>query len=401
MKQNWEIKKMSEVCSKITDGTHKTPKYVENGIRFISIRNIKPFKPIDWNAYVKYISEEEHKELIKRCNPEMGDILFPRIGTLGYAKKIDFEDKVSLFVGLGLAKPNRDLIDSSFLEYYLNTPFIYELSHEMATGAGRQTLALASSKEFPVPVPPLPEQERIVAKLDQCFEAIDQAKANVGRNLQNAKELFQSQLNLIFTRKGEGWEERKLGDLGEITSSKRIYKREYIKEGIPFYRTKEIKELANEKEISLELYISREKYREIKKTFGVPSEGDILISAVGTIGEIYVVRKGDEFYFKDGNLLWLKDFNDVDTNYLKYALISYVDQIKALSRGSAYNALTIEKLKEYIVNLPSLEIQKLIVTKLDKLKRETLYIESNYVQELKVLDELKNSILQKAFNGEL
>ena len=92
MKKGWDIKKLSEVCSMVTDGTHKTPNYVDDGVRFISIKNIKPFKPVNWDAYVKYISVEEHEEWKRRCNPEIGDILFPRVGTLGYAKIIDFQE---------------------------------------------------------------------------------------------------------------------------------------------------------------------------------------------------------------------------------------------------------------------------------------------------------------------
>ncbi|MDD5319610.1 MAG: hypothetical protein PHD43_03140 [Methylococcales bacterium] len=106
-------------------------------------------------------------------------------------------------------------------------------------------------------VPPLPEQQRTVAILDEVFAAIAKAKANAEQNLKNAKELFESYLQSVFKYKDKGWEEKCLDELGVITSSKRIYQREYVKEGVPFYRTKEIKELSNGKEITLELFISR------------------------------------------------------------------------------------------------------------------------------------------------
>lgn len=150
--EGWIEVTLDNVCSKITDGTHKTPNYQSSGVRFISIKNIKPFKKVNWDSYEKYISISEHKELTKRCNPEVGDILFPRIGTLGYAKIIDFDEVVSLFVGLGLAKPIHKLINSNYLEYWMNSPEINRLSHERATGSGRLTLALAESKKLPVPL---------------------------------------------------------------------------------------------------------------------------------------------------------------------------------------------------------------------------------------------------------
>ena len=132
------------------------------------------------------------------------------------------------------------------------------------------------------------------------------------------------------------WKYYFLGELGEITSSKRIFQREYVDSGIPFYRTKEIKELANKELISSELFISRERYEEIKEEFSVPEIGDILITAIGTVGEIYVVEDEKEFYFKDGNILWLKKFKDIDPYFLRYLLSSLINELHNLSSGSAY-----------------------------------------------------------------
>ncbi|MFW1364860.1 restriction endonuclease subunit S [Vibrio parahaemolyticus] len=169
----WTEVTLDDVCSKITDGTHKTPKYQSSGVRFISIKNIRPFQEVNWSSYEKYISVEEHNELTKRCNPEFGDILFPRIGTLGYAKRVDFEEEVSLFVGLGLAKPIRSLITSKYLEYWMNSTEIYNLSHQKATGSGRLTLALAESKKLPVPLTSISMQNEIVEKIEELFSHID------------------------------------------------------------------------------------------------------------------------------------------------------------------------------------------------------------------------------------
>ncbi|MFA1569204.1 restriction endonuclease subunit S, partial [Vibrio tasmaniensis 1F-187] len=171
--EGWIEVTLDDVCSKITDGTHKTPNYKSSGIRFISIKNIKPFQKVNWDSYEKYISEEEHEQLTKRCNPEVGDILFPRIGTLGYAKRIDFEEEVSLFVGLGLAKPIDKFINSKYLEYWMNSPEINYLSHKRATGSGRLTLALAESKKLPVPLTSISMQKKIVEKIEELFSHID------------------------------------------------------------------------------------------------------------------------------------------------------------------------------------------------------------------------------------
>ncbi len=296
-------------------------------------------------------------------------------------------------------KPKNNLIDS-YLVYYLN----HQDLSDYITGLTVPKLNQEKLRSIPIPLPSLEEQQTIVAKLDQAFAAIDQAKANIEKNITNAKELFQSKLNQIFSQKGDdfGYDKHKLGNLGIITSSKRIYKSEYVKEGIPFYRTKEIKELANDKEISLELFISEEKYLEIKEKFGVPKIGDILMSAVGTIGEILVIENENRFYFKDGNIVWFKDFNDVNSFYLKYLLRTFVENLKSLAKGAAYSALTIEKIKEYEVYIPNtLEEQQKIVTQLDQLQEQTNLLVTKYKQKLVNLEELKKSILEKAFKGEL
>lgn len=171
--KGWEVASLAELSFVVTDGTHKTPSYQPSGIRFISIKNIRPFSPVNWGSYEKYISKEEHQELIKRCRPEYDDILFPRIGTLGFAKRIDFKEEVSIFVGLGLIKPVKKYVAPKFLEFYMNTPYISRLSEEKANGTGRMTLPLEESRRFPAPLPPLNEQYRIVAKIEELFSELD------------------------------------------------------------------------------------------------------------------------------------------------------------------------------------------------------------------------------------
>ena len=183
----WEVFELQDLCHKVTDGTHKTPAYQESGVRFISIKNIRPFQEINWDCYKKFITREAHEKLIRRCHPEYDDILFPRIGTLGFAKRVDFKETVSIFVGLGLLKPIKDVILPKYLEYYMNTPFIYELSHKKATGSGRLTLPLAESRKFPVPLAPINEQDRIVAEIEKQFSRLDEAVENLKRVKANLK----------------------------------------------------------------------------------------------------------------------------------------------------------------------------------------------------------------------
>ena len=152
------------------------------------------------------------------------------------------------------------------------------------------------------------------------------------------------------------WKVKQLGELVDIGSSKRIFYKEYVPVGIPFYRSKEVIEKHNGKAISTELQISTEKYNDIKEKFGVPVEGDMLLTSVGTLGIPYIVQKDEKFYFKDGNLTWFRNFNNFLLNqFLYYWIISPVGkgELDMVSIGSTQPALTIRGLKGIVINIPT------------------------------------------------
>lgn len=153
----------------------------------------------------------------------------------------------------------------------------------------------------------------------------------------------------------------KLGEIAKVTSSKRIFENEYQTFGVPFLRGQEISRCSLDNPSSTyTCYISRERYEELKCTYGVPLKGDILITAVGTIGNAYLVNRDDDFYFKDGNILWIKDLcNLVYPQYLLLYLKSeyFVRQIKKSLIGAVQKALTIDVLNQVLIELPPIEIQ--------------------------------------------
>ncbi|MBE9054347.1 restriction endonuclease subunit S [Nostocales cyanobacterium LEGE 11386] len=158
------------------------------------------------------ISEETHRELTKNNKPSKGDILYTRVGSFGEAAIIDDDIEFSIFVSLTLIKTKTEILNS-FLKYYLNSYSVKILAKNSISGSGVGNLNVGTVRNFLVPLPPLPEQKRIVAILDEAFEGIDRAIANTEKNLANSRELFESYLNGIFTHKGEGWTEKKLGDI--------------------------------------------------------------------------------------------------------------------------------------------------------------------------------------------
>lgn len=192
------------------------------------------------------------------------------------------------------------------------------------------------------------------------------------------------------------WEKAKIGDHCEITSSKRIFYSEYVDSGVPFYRSKEIIESSQGQPISESLYISTEKYNDIKSRFGVPIPGDMLLTSVGTIGIPYVVRPEDYFYFKDGNLTWFRNFDDSLLSKFLYYWIGSKEGYGVLNNttiGSSQKALTIASLKQIECPLPPVEIQERVV---DILSAYDNLIENNQKQ-IKLLEEAAQRLYKEWF----
>ena len=188
----------------------------------------------------------------------------------------------------------------------------------------------------------------------------------------------------------------KLGDYCSISSSKRIFARQYEDSGVPFYRSKEIIERREYKDISESLFISKELYNSFKEKFGVPVYGDILLTSVGTLGIPYYVKASDKFYFKDGNLTWMKSFVDeLDSKYLYYWLSSSFGKTSLLQRaiGSSQPALTIDILKKYRILLPSIVVQHRIASILSTYDS---LIENN-TKRIRLLEKMAENLYKEWF----
>lgn len=192
------------------------------------------------------------------------------------------------------------------------------------------------------------------------------------------------------------WHTLKLKEICEITSSKRIYLSDYQTEGIPFYRGKEIIERQKGySEVTTELFISIEKFDEIRGKFGVPKVGDLLLTSVGTLGVPYVVKQNDEFYFKDGNLTWFRNLRGIDSKYLYYWILSPFGrtQLKKCTIGSSQPAMTIILLKEMDIILPPLPTQRKIAAILSSYDN---LIENN-LRRIKILEKMAQNLYAEWF----
>ena len=192
------------------------------------------------------------------------------------------------------------------------------------------------------------------------------------------------------------WQPVILGDYCEITSSKRIFYSDYVTDGVPFYRSKEIIERQRGDDISEPLFISNEKYENIKSQYGVPQANDMLLTSVGTIGIAYIVKETDNFYFKDGNLTWFRNFSPLlSSQYLYYWISSVTGQgiLHNSTIGSSQKALTISALKLLKIPLPPIEVQRKIA---DILSAYDDLIENNRKQ-IKLLEEAAQRLYKEWF----
>ncbi|PBC75273.1 restriction endonuclease subunit S [Fibrobacter intestinalis] len=192
------------------------------------------------------------------------------------------------------------------------------------------------------------------------------------------------------------WQKVKLGDIAIVTSSKRFHLSERSDSGVPFYCSKQIIQKVRGELVSDYDYIREEFYENVKKQYGVPEPGDLLITTRGSYGVPYIYKDNDKFYFADGNLTWLKDFKeDIDVRFLYYWICSYEGQkkIDAIAKGTAQKAVTIDGIKNLEISVPSFKTQKRIA---DILSAYDDLIENNQKQ-IKLLEEAAQRLYKQWF----
>lgn len=202
----WEWGRVAELSKQVTDGVHHTPKYIDKGVPFISVKDIDG-STVSFND-CKYISEEQHLDINKRCNPEFGDVLLCRIGTLGRATIVDTKEPFSLFVSVGLIKFFQPYLTSSYLHRVFHSPLLTNQYQEIkAGGSHTNKLNLGDIPRLWIPVAPLAEQHRIVAKVDELMALCDQLEQQTEQSLtahQTLVEVLLAALMPYTSKSAEG-----------------------------------------------------------------------------------------------------------------------------------------------------------------------------------------------------
>ena len=192
------------------------------------------------------------------------------------------------------------------------------------------------------------------------------------------------------------WEKKMIGSIAELTSSKRVYLSDYVNIGIPFYRGKEISELKKNIIPNDILYISESSYLDFKEKYGVPQKDDILITAVGTLGNVLRIQNEDKFYFKDGNLIWFRKISE-SSEFLELILEVKKLDIEKTSIGSTQRALTMVELRKLIFAFPTLPEQQKISSFLSSVDEKL----SQLTRKKELLAQYKKGVMQQLFSGKL
>lgn len=396
MIKEWRRSQLGDIAAISYGYTAKAS--VENvGPKFLRITDIQN-DMVNWSS-VPYCTIDESE--IKKHKLIDQDIVFARTGaTTGKSYLVcDPPESVaaSYLIRLRVQDPT---VSAKFISKYFQTRDYWDNVSSGISGSAQGGFNASKLSALVVHIPPLPEQKQIVAILDEAFEGIDRAIANTEKNLANSRELFESYLNAIFTQKGDGWVEKKLEDIckeitvGHVGSMASKYK----DSGIPFLRSQNI--LPFRIKLDNVVFIDNEFHSALKKSQLRP--GDLAIVRTGYPGTAAVIPE-EIGIVNCSDLVIVKPCDNINPHYLCLFFNSVLGKTLVGSRlvGAAQKHFNITTAKKVLIPLPCLTEQNCFVTKMDELATETQHLETIYRQKLAALNELKQSILQKAFTGEL
>ena len=385
MKKNWEVKRLGEVCEVIAGQSPEGRYYNNAGNGLPFYQGKKEFtekfigEPTTWTTRIT--KEAWQDDILISVRAPVGPVNFST-------------DKICIGRGLAAIRATK-LIDKEFL-----FNFLLKHENEIVSNAGAvfNSISKTQIENISIPLPPLPDQQRIVAILDEAFAAIATAKENAEKNLQNARELFESYLQSVFVNPGDGWEVKKIGEVCELKSGITISPSLERNEGDVLY-TKVGDMNLPENLIEINTSSRFVNSKEIKNNQIIP-EGAVIFPKRGGAIATNKKRKIIKPTIVDLNTMALIPGKKIDNDYF-FFWFQLID-LNDISNGTSIPQINNYSFDEVYIPYPvSLTEQRAIVAKLDALSAETKKLEAIYRQKLNDLDELKKSVLQKAFNGEL
>jgi type I restriction enzyme S subunit len=401
MNRDWEVVPLKDLCEDfkkdIVDGPFgsnlKREHFTSSGVPVLKIQNIKPYEIILKN--MDFVSDEKAAEL-QRHSYKTGDIIITKLG-LPLGSSAIVEDIDDGIIVADLVRVRALKVDTRYLCYHLNSTITSDYLNSQSGGATRPRVKISAVRELPIFKPPLPEQKRIVTILDEVFAGITQATANAGKNLANARELFESYLNSVFSQKGEGWIEKQVGEIADHCLGKMLDKKKnkgFLK---PYLRNLNVRWFDFDLNDLLKM-----RFEEGEEDRYSALKGDLLICEGGYPGRAAIWQNDEPIFFQKA-IHRVRFKEPLHNRWLMYFLYlsNATGNLRQYFTGAGIQHFTGQALKRFQLPVAPLSEISLHLTKFDLLFKETKRLETIYQKKLAALAELKQSILQKAFTGEL
>ena len=395
MKNGWQTKPLGELC-RFIDYRGKTPEKTESGLRLITAKNVKMgFLQTD---PLEFVHPNTYESWMTRGIPKIGDVLFTTEAPLANVCQLDTDERVVFAQRIIILQPADSFLDRTFLKYLLLSDDAQQRIHAKGTGATVKGIKASLLKTVSIGFPPLAEQRRIVGILDEAFEGLATAKANAEQNLQNARALFESHLQAVFTQRGHGWVEKTIGESCVLRSGTTLPKELEKSSGeVPYLKVADMNLAGNVDGVTCSSrYVNR---------------GDVNTSNLLPVGTTIFPKRGGAILTNkkrlttrvicaDLNIMGVIPGKTLLPNLL-YLYFLNVD-MRELGSGSSIPQINNYDIEPLSISFPTLlSEQTRIVNELEALSEETQRLESLYQRKLAALDELKKSLLHQAFNGQL
>jgi type I restriction enzyme S subunit len=404
MKNGWLTKTLTEVCQIKPPKSEARDKLAES--------DLVSFLPMeDMGIDQMFVRPSQAKPLREVAGSYTyfgeDDVLLAKITPCFENGKLGIAEGLTNGIGFGSSeyivfRPDKTL-NKEWLYYFLSREtFRIEGAERMSGAVGHKRVSKEFIESYPIPVPPRPEQQRIVGILGEAFEGIATAKANAEKNVQNARAIFESHLQSVFTQRGRGWKRVRIDDA--CTSIMDCVNKTAPKVDGPtpfkMIRTTNIRN--GRVNLDSVNYVTEKVFR-VWTRRQIPQPGDVLLTREAPMGEVGMLMNDDNVFLGQRIVSYRANPTKLNNRFLLYALQSgdLQGQIHALASGSTVQHMRVPDSKNLELPLPSLTEQATTVTTLDDLREETEHFASIYERKLAALEALKKSLLHQAFTGQL
>ncbi len=411
----WPILRLDDACELITDGTHHSPPNGPFGdFIYVTAKNIRPWG-LDL-ADITYVSSGTHYEIYGRCPVEHDDVLYIKDGaTTGIAVVNHLNQPFSLLSSVALLRPKSGLLDARFLKHWLNSPEARKLMLGDMTGTAIRRLVLRQIRATEIPIPPLPEQRRIVAKLEALLAKVDASRKRLERIPFILKRFRQAVLAAACEgRLTEDWREnrglpgewslREVAELGAVTGGlTKSAKREAFLRKVPYLRVANVYENRLCLDDITSIGITE---RELEKTRLI-KEDLLFVEGNGSldqIGRVAIWNGAIQDCSHQNHLIRFRAANGILPGYVLYQMMGPKCRAQLIDKATSsagLHTLSISKISSVELPVPPIEEQAEIMHRIDALFTLSDQIEARYTKAKAQVDRLTQSILAKAFRGEL